>query len=703
MLKVERPVGGNVLSIEIGKVAKQASGAALVRYGETVVLGTVVTADPRPGVDFFPLTVDYREKMYAAGKFPGGFFKREGRPTQKEVLTSRLIDRPMRPLFPDGFVNEVQIQIIVLTTDLQNDPDVIGLVSAAAALAVAPTPFMGPVAGVRVGRVDGQFVINPTLSQLEYSDLDLIVAGHLDAVTMIEAGCRELPEKVIADAVEFGHENGIKPICEMLKEIERQAGTPSTWEPPEVDAAFMKEVRDKVYADLREAKTIQLKQERYERVRELYDRTVQEYCPEDNPAPERTPDEVKSAVKKIEEELFRETILGGKSRPDGRKFDEVRNIDCEVDFLPRVHGSALFTRGETQSLVTCTLGTSRDEQVIDDLLAEYSKKFMLHYNFPPFSVGEARRIMGPGRREIGHGALAERSLEAVLPGPEDFPYTIRLVSEILESNGSSSMASVCGGSLALMHAGVPITGAVAGVSIGLVIENEKKYQLLVDIQGEEDHFGDMDFKVAGTRKGITGVQLDIKATGLPFKVMRETLTLAKKGREHILDAMDRAISKPRDEISKFAPRLLTLKINPEKIGKLIGPGGKTIKAIQAETGAQIDIEDDGSVFIACVDAEAAERARDIVEQLTEDVQVGRIYEGRVASIKDFGAFIEIQEGQDGLCHISELDENYIKNVADVVKVGDVVKVKVIAIDEQGRVKLSRKAAMKDAAKDAGKS
>jgi polyribonucleotide nucleotidyltransferase len=696
-VKAERAIGGNVLSIEVGKVAKQAHGAAVVRYGDTVVLGTVVTADPRPGVDFFPLTVDYRERMYAAGKFPGGFFKREGRPTQKEVLTSRLIDRPMRPLFPEGFKNEVQIQLIVLTSDLQNDPDVIAMVAAAAAVAVAPVPFLGSVAGVRVGRVDGKFVINPTVAQLEYSDLDMVVSGHKDAVTMIEVGCRELSEEEVADAIEFGHEHGIKPICEMIDHIREQVGQESDWEAPEKDTAFLKEIHKKTYDDLKKAKTIKLKQERYDAIKAIYDRVIEEYCPEDaEEEPERTPDEVKAAIKTVEEQLFRDTILDGKTRADGRKFDEVRAIDCEVGWLPRVHGSALFTRGETQALVTCTLGTSRDEQIIDDLLAEYSKKFLLHYNFPPFSVGEARRIMGPGRREIGHGALAERSLEAVLPGPEDFPYTIRLVSEILESNGSSSMASVCGGSLALMHAGVPITNAVAGVSVGVVLESEKKYRLLADIQGEEDHFGDMDFKVAGTRDGITGVQLDIKAKGLPHKVMRETLKLARKCRIHILDIMDKAIAKPSAEISQFAPRLLTIKINPEKIGKLIGPGGRSIKAIQAETGAQIDIEDDGTVSIASVDAAAAERARELVERITEDVQIGRIYEGRVASIKDFGAFIEIQEGQDGLCHVSELDENYVKSVTDVVNVGDIVKVKVIAIDEQGRVKLSRKAALQAA-------
>jgi polyribonucleotide nucleotidyltransferase len=698
-LKVEREVGGRVLSIETGKLAKQAAGAAVVRYGDTVVLGTVVSATPREGVDFFPLTVDYREKMSAAGKFPGGFFKREGRPTLKEVLTSRLIDRPMRPLFPEGFMDETQIQVMVLATDMQNDPDVIGLVSAAAALAVAPVPFNGPVAGVRVGRVDGKFIINPTMTQLEYSDLDMIVAGHSDAVTMIEVGCRELSETEIGDAIEFGHESGVRPICEMLQELGRRAAPSITWEPPVHDGAFLDAIRARVLEPLRAAKQLQGKQERNEAVKAVYEQTVAELCPPGIPEPPHTPEQIKAAIGQVEERVTRDMILNENRRPDSRRLDEVRKITCEVGWLPRVHGSALFTRGETQAMVVCTLGTSRDEQIIDDLLEEYSKKFMLHYNFPPFSVGEVRRIGSPGRREIGHGALAERSLEAVLPGPENFPYTIRVVSDILESNGSSSMASVCGGSLALMDAGVPTTGAVAGISIGLVLEPDGRYKLLADIIGEEDHFGDMDFKLAGTRKGITGVQLDIKATGLPHKIMREALALSHKCRMHILDQMDKVIARPRPEISEYAPRLLTIKINPEKIGKLIGPGGKSIKAIQAETGADIDVEDDGTVVISCLDAAKAEMALAMVQRITEDIQVGRVYEGKVISIKDFGAFIEIQDGQDGLCHISELDDSYVRSVSDVVKIGDIVKVKVIAIDEQGRVKLSRKAAMKAVAKE----
>ncbi len=692
--KIERQVGAQTLTIETGKIAKQAAGSALVRYGETIVLGTVVTAQPRAGIDFFPLTVDYREKMSAAGKFPGGYFKREGRPTTKETLTMRMIDRPMRPLFPEGFRDEVLIQVMVLSSDLQTDPDTIAFVSAAAAVALSPLPFDGPVAAVRVGRVDGKFIVNPTRAQMEYSDLDLVVAGHRQAINMIEVGARELPDDVVADAVKFGHEQGVLPICEMLDLLKQQAGQPVTWTAPERDTAFLDEIRRKSLEPLRAAKSISGKQARNEAVKAVFDKMVAEYCPEGVDDPKYTPEQVKATVGVIEEKLVRDRILHEGIRPDGRKLDQLRQISSEVAWLPRTHGSALFTRGETQAMVTTTLGTSRDEQTIDDMLEEYSKKFMLHYNFPPFSVGEVRRIGSPGRREIGHGALAERSLEAVLPGADEFPYTIRLVSDILESNGSSSMASVCGGSLALMDAGVPIRGAVAGISVGMVKEGDK-YVLLADIIGEEDHHGDMDFKVAGTRKGITGVQLDIKTHGVSHPIVRETLALARKLRLQILDEMDKAIAKARAELSPYAPRLITVKINPEKIGKLIGPGGKGIKAIEAETGAQIDIEPDGTVFIACTDATKAERARQLVARVTEEVQVGRIYEGKVISIKDFGAFIEIVEGQDGLCHISELDDAYVRTVTDVVKIGDRVPVKVIAVDDQGRVKLSRKAAIRE--------
>ena len=694
VFKLERQIGESVLSIEVGKIARQASGAATVRYGDTVVLGTALSADPRPGIDFFPLQVDYRERMAAAGKFPGGFFKREGRPSAKEILSARMIDRPIRPLFPKNYVDEVQIQIITLATDCQHDPDVIGLVAAAAALAVAPIPFDGPVAGVRVGRVDGKFIINPTMAQLEYTDMDMVIAGHRDGVNMIEVGASELPDDVVLEAIKFGHQNGVLPICEMLDELKRHAGKPSTWEAPEEDAAFLELIHNKTYDRLREAKNITGKQERGDAVKAVYREVVEELCPEGAEDGEHTPGDVKNAIQAIEKRVVRERILKDGKRPDGRDDKTIRPINAEVSWLPRIHGSALFSRGETQAMVVTTLGTARDEQTIDDMLGEYSKKFLLHYNFPPFSVGEVRRIMGPGRREVGHGALAERSLVPILPSPDDFPYTIRLVSDILESNGSSSMATVCGGCLSLMDAGVPIKAPVAGISVGM-ISDAKKYKLIIDILGEEDHFGDMDFKVAGTKNGITGIQLDLKARGLSYDLIAETFALAKKGRMHILEEMGKSLDAPRPNISEFAPRLLTVKIDPDKIGKVIGPGGKNIKALQASTGAQIDIEEDGTVYIACPDAAGAEAAKAKIEQMTEDVKIGRIYEGKVATIRDFGAFIELFEGQDGLCHISELADGYVKSVGDVVALGDKVKVKVIAIDDQGRVKLSRKAALQE--------
>lgn len=692
--KVERKIGSENLSIETGKLARQAAGAALVRYGDTVVLGTVVSQAKEEGFDFFPLQVDYREKMSAAGKFPGGFFKREGRPTHKEILTMRMIDRPIRPLFPKAFRDEVQIQLMVIAADAQIDPDVVGMTAAAAALAVSPLPFEGPIASCRVARINGEFVINPTRAQLEYSDMDMIVAGTPRSVNMIEVGCRELPEEVVIEGIKFGHQYGVMPICEMLEELKHHAGQPCSWTPPEADTAFMDDVRKRCWDDLVAAKKIKGKQERYAAIEAIYDRMVEHYCPETGDLPERQPSEVKEAVRYFERQVVRQSILKDRLRPDGRGLEDLRPITGEVGWLPRVHGSALFQRGETQAMVTTTLGTASDEQIIDDLVEEYSKKFLLHYNFPPFSVGEVRRIGAPGRREIGHGALAERSLEAVLPNPDEFPYTIRLVSDILESNGSSSMATVCGGSLALMDAGVPIKSAVAGISIGLVEEGDDAV-IFSDILGEEDAFGDMDFKVAGTRKGVTGIQLDIKAEGLKFPLMEKSIELANKIRHQILDIMETIIDKPRPEISQYAPRLLTIKINPEKIGKLIGPGGRSVRAIQTETGAQIDIEDDGTVFVSCTDAAKAQQAYEMVRKITEDIQLGMIYAGRVSSIKDFGAFIEIQDGTDGLCHISELSDAYVRSVNDVVKIGDEVRVKVIAIDEQGRIKLSRKAALQE--------
>ncbi|MBN2446164.1 MAG: polyribonucleotide nucleotidyltransferase [Phycisphaerae bacterium] len=694
VFKVERQVGSRVLSVEVGKIAKQAAGAAVVRYGDTVVLGTVVTSDPRPGIDFFPLQVDYRERMAAAGKFPGGFFKREGRPSSKEILSARMIDRPIRPRFPKDFRDEVQIQVMTLATDCQHDPDVLCMVAAAAALGVSPLPFLGPVAGVRVGRVDGNFIVNPSQAEMEYSDLDLVLAGHRDGVNMIEIGAHELSESVLVDSIKFGYEQGVLPICEMLDELKRHAGKPATWEAPEKSTALLEEIRGKVRDKIVAAKQIGAKLERQDAVAAVYDEALAEYCPEGATETKYTRAEVNDALQTVEKEVIRTRILAEGVRPDGRATDQIRPIACEVGWLPRTHGSSLFTRGETQAMVTTTLGTSRDEQTIDDMLGEYSKKFILHYYFPPYSVGEVGRIMGPGRREIGHGALAERSLQAVLPSPDDFPYTIRLVSDITESNGSSSMATVCGGTLSLMDAGVPITAPVAGISVGMVSDGDK-HRLLLDILGEEDHFGDMDFKVAGTKDGVTGVQLDLKADAVSYEVIQETFELARKGRLHILGEITKTLAAPRPQISENAPRLLTIKIDPEKIGKVIGPGGKSIKALQADTGAQIDIEDDGTVYISCLDADGAERARDAIARMTEEIKVGRIYEGKVTTIRDFGAFVELVEGQDGLCHISELDEGYVKSVNDVVKLGDKIKVKVIAVDDQGRIKLSRKAAMKE--------
>ncbi|MCP4249015.1 MAG: polyribonucleotide nucleotidyltransferase [bacterium] len=692
VVKVERKIGNQVLTLETGRLAKQAAGSVLCTYGETVLLVGVATSKPREGIDFFPMTVDYREKIYAAGKFPGGFFKREGRPTLKEILTMRMTDRPLRPLFPDGFKDEVLIQAMVLSADQQNDPDLLSIIGASAAISLAPIPFDGPVGAVRVGYVDGQLVINPTHSQTEYSTLEMVLVGHKDAVNMIEVGAHELQEDLLCEAIELGHA-AIKEVCEMVEELREKAGKPHSWEPPPVDTELVEKVRARALEPLRVAKKIDGKQERYAAVKKIYDDIIAELTGEDAD-PAYNPNKVRDLIDELEGQVICDRILAEGIRSDGRGPNDVRSITCEVGVLPRVHGSAIFTRGETQALVAATLGTGRDEQIIDGLNEEYSKKFMLHYNFPPICVGEVRRVGAVSRREIGHGALAEKSLEVMLPAPDKFPYTVRLVSDILESNGSSSMASVCGGTLALMDAGVPISQPVAGISIGMV-QNDDKHVLLADILGEEDHFGDMDFKVAGTQRGVTGIQLDLKGSGLPIEIIRETFALAKECRMKILREMLKVLNKPREEISPYAPRILTMKINPEKIGKVIGPGGKGIKGIEAETGAKVEIDDDGTINIACIDAAAAQRAKEMIEAVTEEVKLHKIYEGRVSSVKDFGAFIEIIPGTDGLCHISELDTGYVKSVADVCKIGDRVRVKVILIDDQGRVKLSRKAAMQE--------
>jgi polyribonucleotide nucleotidyltransferase len=690
--RVECPLGAQNLSIETGRWAKQAHGAAVVQYGDTVTLVTAVEGEADERRDFFPLVVDYREKTYAAGKFPGGFIKREGRPTTKEILTSRLIDRPIRPLFPAGYFREVQVMGAVLSADRENDPDVLSMIGASAALHLSHIPFLRPTAAVRVGRIGNELIAMPGHAQLEESDLDLVVSGTRDAITMIEGFAREMSEENMLQAILFAHEQVVR-IVNLIEDLRRQAGLGPKAAPPAATPDPLKELfRQRFYDEFRQRKQTTGKHARADAIKELRERINNEFLPKDG-EPAYTPEQVAGAFEALEERVVRDLILEGK-RIDGRDVRQLRPIHCEVGVLPRTHGSAVFARGETQALVTTTLGTTSDEQRVDGLGEEYSKKFMLDYNFPPFSVGECRPIRGPGRREIGHGALAERSLKAVIPGPDKFPYTIRVVSDILESNGSSSMASVCGGTLSLMDAGVPISDPVAGISIGLVKEPDR-FILLTDIMGDEDHFGDMDFKVAGTGRGVTGIQLDLKIDGINAEIIRATLDQAREARREILKHMLATLRQPRLEISPRAPRLLTVRINPEKIGLLIGPGGKTIKGIQESTGAKIDIDDDGTVFISHIDAAGAEAAKAKVEALTEEVRIGKVYEGRVTSVKDFGAFIEILPGRDGLCHISELDDKYVDKVENVCKVGDKLTVKVIAIDEQDRVKLSRKAVLRE--------
>jgi polyribonucleotide nucleotidyltransferase len=690
--RVERPFGAQSLVLETGKLAKQAHGAVQVRYGDTVVLVTAVEGEADEGRDFFPLVVDYREKTYAAGKFPGGFIKREGRPTTKEILTSRLIDRPIRPLFPAGYFREVQVMAATLSADRENDPDILCMIGSSGALHVSHIPFLKPTGSVRVGRIGGELLVMPTHSQLEESDLDLIVAGTRDAITMIEGFAREMSEEHMLQAILYAHKH-IVTVIDMVEELRQAAGVgpkPQPEAPPTNPAKDV--VFQRYYEEFKTRKQTSGKHARADAIKELRARVVADLLPEGKD-PQYEPAHVAAAFDALEEKVVRDLILEGK-RIDGRNTKQIRPIVCEVGVLPRVHGSAIFQRGETQALVTTTLGTPSDEQRVDGLMDEYSKKFMLDYNFPPFSVGECRPIRGPGRREIGHGALAERSLKAVIPGPDKFPYTVRVVSDIMESNGSSSMASVCGGTLSLMDAGVPITNPVAGISIGLVKEADK-FTLLTDIMGDEDHYGDMDFKIAGTGRGITGIQLDLKIDGINEEIIRATMDQAREARREILKSMLSTLRAPRSEPSPNAPRMLTVRINPEKIGLLIGPGGKTIKGIQESTGAKIDVDDDGMVSISSMDAAAAEAARNKVEALCEEVKVGKVYEGKVTSIKDFGAFIEIVPGRDGLCHISELDDKYVGKVEDVVKMGDKIRVKVIAIDDHDRVKLSRKALLRE--------
>ena len=685
---VSLELGGRRLTIEVGKVAKQASGATWIQYGETVILTAMVASKNPIDKDFFPLQVEYREKTYAAGRIPGGFLKREGRPTEKEILSSRMIDRPLRPMFPDGYRHEIQIMATVLSSDQTNDADILGITGASAALMVSEVPFHEPVSAVRVGYVNGELVLNPTVKELDDSDLDLVVAGSDSSIVMVEAGAREVSEDLIVRALEFAHQ-AIRQLNGLQHDLAKRIGKPKmAWDVPARDESLVTEI-EKVYGErVHKANWMAEKHERQTALDAIQAEAVARYA-ESHPGTEKL---VKSVITELEEKDVRRMIVKEHRRPDGRGFDDIRPITIEVGTLPRTHGSALFTRGQTQALVVATLGTKVDEQRVEELEGQSWKSFMLHYNFPSYSVGEVRPMRGPGRREIGHGALAERALEPLIPSDLDFPYTLRIVSEILESNGSSSMATVCGGSLALMDAGVPIKMHVAGVAMGLVQEGND-VAILTDIQGVEDHLGDMDFKVAGTREGITALQMDIKIKGLSYAVMAEALAKANKARMHLLDKMEAAISEPRPDLSPYAPRIYVMQIDPDKIREVIGPGGKIIKKICAETGTQIDIEDTGEVRIAAFSGADGDRARDIIRSITEDPEIGRVYQGIVRRVVPFGAFVEISPGKDGLVHISELEMKRVENVEDVINEGDTVLVKVIAIDSEGKVKLSRKQAL----------
>ena len=686
---VEIELAGRRLTLETGRIAKQADGAIWATYGDTVVLATAVASQTaKPGVDFLPLTVDYQEKTYAAGKIPGGYFKREGRPSEREVLTSRLIDRPLRPLFPEGYYFETQVIASVLSADKSGVSDVIGIIAASAALAISPIPFNGPIAGVKIGRVNGQLVVNPDLETLESSELQLVVAGTADAVMMVEAGANELPEATMLEAIELAHSE-IKKIVAKIEELRALAGKPKRVVKQEsIDAALAEQVRKLVAGPIREAILIPNKSARQERLDQVLAETLTA-LKSDEPNRDR---HVKIIFHGLEYTEVRNMILEKRVRADGRGPADIRPITCEVGVLPRAHGSAVFTRGETQSLAVVTLGTTDDEQRIDALEGEYMRTFMLHYNFPPFSVGEARPLRSPGRREVGHGALAERALKSIMPGKDKFPYTVRIVSEILESNGSSSMATVCGGTLALLDAGVPIKEPVAGIAMGLIKEGNQVL-VLSDILGLEDHLGDMDFKVTGTKNGVTALQMDIKIGGITSDLMREALAQAKAGRLHILGCMAQALTAPRTKLSAFAPRIFPMKIKQDKIRDVIGPGGKMIRSIIAETGVKISVEDTGDVTIASSDEASAQKAIDMIKRLTEEVEIGKIYQGTVRKIMDFGAFVEVLPGTDGLVHISQLAHHRVKAVTDEVREGDQIMVKVLEIDKQGKIRLSRKEAM----------
>jgi len=695
--RLERQFAGRTLSLEFGRMAKLAHGSCLVQYGDTVVLCAVTVDDKPTRLPFFPLTVEYREKSYAAGKIPGGFFKREGRPSEKEILSARQVDRPIRPLFPDGFMHDTQIACFVLSADQENDADVLALLGTSVSLCMSKVPFNTPVASVRVGRIKDTWLINPTFQQLQYSDVDISVAGTAEAITMVEGGALEVSEAQILEALQVGH-NAIKELCAFQKELLAGHNIPDmTWTPVEPDAVLRERVETLASARITEALTLGDKQERNQAMASVTEDVVGTLTEEVEEYAQHAA-MIGEILRSIEKKTMRRQVLSRGERADGRGPDDIRSITCEVGVLPRTHGSALFTRGQTQALAVVTLGTSRDEQRIDsiDSREEVTKSFMLHYNFPPFSTGEARPFRGTSRREIGHGNLAERAIQPLLPAYDDFPYTIRIVSDILESNGSSSMASVCGASLALMDAGVPMKAACAGVAMGLIKEGNE-VAVLTDILGLEDALGDMDFKVAGTRKGVTSIQMDIKIEGMTAEILREALQRAHAGRLRILDIMDQGLAEPRSDLSQYAPRIISIQINPEKIGEIIGPKGKTIRAIQEESGATIDIDDSGLVKIAAVSGEAGTRAREMIEAIVQDPEVGRIYEGPVKNTTTFGAFIEIMPGVEGLCHISELREGRTEKTEDVLKKGDITKVKLLSIDEKGRLRLSRKAALAEEA------
>jgi polyribonucleotide nucleotidyltransferase len=681
--------GSHTVTLETGEIARQASGACIASMGDTVVLATVVAEkEAEPGQDFFPLTVDYQEKTYAAGRIPGGFFKREGRPSEKEILTSRLIDRPVRPLFPEGFTNEVQVIVTVMSIDPDIDPDVVSMIGASAALSLSGVPFNGPVGAARVGYANGQYLLNPGMKALKDSQLDLVVAGTEKAVLMVESEAKELPEDAMLGAVMFGHEQ-MQAAIHAIRALCQQAGAKRwDWQPPAEDTTLKHALQNEFGPLIAEAYRIKEKVARQNRMAEIRDAAVGKHAAEG--APEGTKEKVLKIVGDVEYRTVRDRILSGEPRIDGRDTRTVRPITIRTGVLPRTHGSALFTRGETQALVVTTLGTSRDAQIIDALEGERKEPFMLHYNFPPYSVGEIGRVGSPKRREIGHGRLAKRAIVAVLPDMAQYPYTLRVVSEITESNGSSSMASVCGASLSLMDAGVQTKAPVAGVAMGLIKE-ENRFAVLTDIIGDEDHLGDMDFKVAGSSSGVTALQMDIKIEGINREIMDVALKQAKEGRLHILGAMNQAISAPRAEFSEYAPRIISFKINPEKIRDVIGKGGATIRALTEETGCTIDIEDDGTVKIASADAAAANEAKRRIEQITAEVQEGMIYQGKVVKLMDFGAFVNILPGKDGLVHISQISHERVERVGDKLREGEIVKVKVLEVDKQGRIRLSMKA------------